>query len=128
MLSIKDLKERAKKLKAELRAVYYAYHHPAVGFFPKLIIALALAYALSPIDLIPDFIPVIGLLDDIVIVPALIMLAIKFIPEEVMRNCRRKAEEEPVALGKNWLAAVFFVAAWIFALYISVKYIAALIA
>jgi len=128
MLSVKDLKERAKNLKAELLAVYYAYRHPEVGFFPKLIIALALAYAASPIDLIPDFIPVIGLLDDIDIVPALILMAIKFIPEEVMRNCREKAEEEPVALVKNWFAAAIFVAVWIAAIYVSVKYIAVLFA
>ena len=66
------LKERAKKLKLELTAVYYAYRDPGINLLPKLIIIITLGYALSPIDLIPDFIPILGYLDDLILLPALI--------------------------------------------------------
>ncbi|HNY13211.1 MAG TPA: YkvA family protein [Candidatus Wallbacteria bacterium] len=122
MLSLQRINEKAKKLKFELQAICYAYYHPRVGILPKLIIIVALGYALSPIDLIPDFIPVIGLLDDIIIVPALIALSLKLIPEEVMRECRQRAEEEPVDFKKNWIAAIIIVIIWILLLYFLMHY------
>jgi uncharacterized membrane protein YkvA (DUF1232 family) len=106
------LRLRARSLKQELTALYYAVRHPSVGRAPKIIAAVALGYALSPLDLIPDFIPILGLLDDFVIVPALITLAIKLIPKNIMVLCRQKAKEEPLTLRKNWTAAVVFVALW----------------
>ena len=78
------LKERAKALKAELLALHYACADPRTSWAPKAIILFALAYALSPIDLIPDFIPVLGVLDDLIIVPGLIALAIRLLPAEVL--------------------------------------------
>lgn len=68
-------------------ALYYATHHPGTPFFSKIIPFLVLAYALSPIDLIPDFIPVVGLLDDLLLLPVLMWLAIKLIPSEVSSPC-----------------------------------------
>lgn len=118
---LSNLKEKARKLKGELQAIYYALLHPEVGVLPKLIIAIALGYALSPIDLIPDFIPVIGLLDDLLIVPFLITLSIRMIPGEIMWECRRKAAKEPVSLRKNWAAAVLFIALWVILLYVIMK-------
>lgn len=118
---LQNLKERSKKLKRELQAVYYAFLHPKVGPLPKLIIGLAMGYALSPIDLIPDFIPVLGLLDDLIIVPSLIALSIKLIPPEIMQECRRKAEREPASLRKNWLAAILFISIWLILIYFIIR-------
>lgn len=80
---------------------------------PKIIIIFTLGYALSPIDLIPDFIPILGYLDDLLIIPVLISLSIKFIPYEIMEESRKKAEEEPLTLKKNWFFAAIFAAIWI---------------
>lgn len=110
---IKKLKEKAKKLKKEITAIYYAYQSPEVGFLPKLIILFTIGYALSPIDLIPDFIPILGYLDDLIIIPALISLALKLIPPEVMTEARKKAEQTPIQLKKNWVFAVIFITIWI---------------
>jgi len=107
------LQIKAKSLKKQLTAVYYAYQDPKVKLLPKIIIAISIGYALSPIDLIPDFIPVIGYLDDLIIIPALISLAIKMIPKEVMDEARRKAEAEPLILKKNWLFATIFILIWV---------------
>ncbi|HOD41486.1 MAG TPA: YkvA family protein [Candidatus Wallbacteria bacterium] len=107
----------AKSIKRDLVVVYYAYRHPLVGVMPKILIFTALAYALSPIDLIPDFIPVIGFLDDILIVPVLIYLSLLFIPEDIMLECRQKAEKEPPVLKNNWIMAVVIIAIWLILIY-----------
>lgn len=85
------LKRRARRLKRRLWAVYLAWKDPATPFLARAIIALTIAYAVSPIDLIPDFIPVLGQLDDLIILPALIVLALRLIPPEVAARCRREA-------------------------------------
>jgi uncharacterized membrane protein YkvA (DUF1232 family) len=124
-MDIKHFKEalaaRAKGLKRQLGAVYYACRDPRVGALPKALIVVCLAYALSPIDLIPDFIPVLGYLDDLVIIPALIGLAIKMIPADVYEEARRRAEAEPLSLRKNWTFAVIFILAWVAVAAIIVK-------
>jgi uncharacterized membrane protein YkvA (DUF1232 family) len=107
------LKRRAAELRAELTALYYASSHPRVGFFPRFWIALALGYALSPIDLIPDFIPILGYLDDLIIVPLFISFAVRAIPKDVMEENRERARREPVKLGKNPVAAVIIVLVWL---------------
>jgi len=112
-LNLAQVKVKVEKIKQELVAIYYAFRHPGVGVLPKIIIALALGYALSPIDLIPDFIPVIGYLDDLIILPALITLALKLIPPAVMEACRDKALHKPLTLRKNWIAGVVFIVIWI---------------
>ena len=108
------LKEYAEKIKVELPAIFLALKHHDTPFLAKLIAALTVAYALSPIDLIPDFIPLIGYLDDLLIIPLLILLSIKLIPEEVMQKCRKESEE----LWKNgkpkkWYYAIPVVVVWI---------------
>lgn len=110
------LRAKASKIKRDLVAVYYAYQNPRLPVLPKIIIMIALGYALSPMDLIPDFIPVLGLLDDALIVPGLISLAIKMIPDDIMSDARKRAEAEPVSLKKNWKAAVVVSAAWVIVL------------
>jgi uncharacterized membrane protein YkvA (DUF1232 family) len=115
-MSVKAMREslrtRAKDLKRQLSAVYYASLDPRVGLPPKIVIGICIAYALSPIDLIPDFIPVLGYLDDLVIIPALIGLAIKLIPREVFQEAKERAEREPVSLKRNWAFAVLLAALW----------------
>jgi uncharacterized membrane protein YkvA (DUF1232 family) len=108
-----SLRARAKDLKRQLSAVYYACRDPRVRLLPKIIVGACIAYALSPIDLIPDFIPALGYLDDLVIVPALIAFAIRLIPKDVFEAARARAEVEPISLRKNWAFAVVFVAMWI---------------
>jgi uncharacterized membrane protein YkvA (DUF1232 family) len=120
-----SLRTRAKDLKRQLSAVYYACLDPRVRTLPKIIIGVCIAYALSPIDLIPDFIPVLGYLDDLVIIPALIGLAIRLIPKEVFNEARDRAEREPISLKKNWAFAVVFVALWIAVVALVVRAIAA---
>jgi uncharacterized membrane protein YkvA (DUF1232 family) len=107
-------KERAKNLKSQLYALYMAYRDPRVPWHAKAFGAMVLAYALSPIDLIPDFIPVLGYLDDIVLIPLGITLAIKMIPEKIMEECRQNAD---AALSggevKTWPAVLLIVSIWL---------------
>ncbi len=84
-------KEKARELKLQTMALYFAYRDPRVPWYAKTWIALIVAYAFSPIDLIPDFIPVLGYLDDLVIVPLGVLLAMKMIPVQVMEESRAKA-------------------------------------
>jgi uncharacterized membrane protein YkvA (DUF1232 family) len=86
------LKERAKKLKTDIPAVFIALKHPKTPWYAKGMAALTVAYALSPIDLVPDFVPVLGYLDDVLILPAMVVLTVKFIPKEVYRECQIQAE------------------------------------
>lgn len=113
MKTLNKMKEYAKNLKKEITTIYYAYQEPEIGILPKIIILFTIAYATSPIDLIPDFIPILGYLDDLIIVPALITLSIKLIPEEVMNRAKEKTSTEPLMLKKNWFFAVLFILIWI---------------
>ena len=118
------LKARAKQLKTDIPAVFIALKHKKTPFLAKILAFIAVAYALSPIDLIPDFIPVIGLLDDIIIVPGLIVLIVKFIPADVFAECREEAaglwaDGKP----KKWYYAVPIVLIWLILIGIIVKII-----
>jgi len=110
---LEKLKIKVKNLKKEITALYYAYQHPKTSVLPKIIILFTLGYALSPIDLIPDFIPILGYLDDLLILPVLITLSIKLIPQEIMEESREKAENQPLQLKKNWIFALVFILIWI---------------
>jgi uncharacterized membrane protein YkvA (DUF1232 family) len=111
---IEAWKHRARQLKVETYAIYLAYRDPRVPWYARLFAAGIVAYAFSPIDLIPDFIPVLGYLDDLVLVPVGVALALRMIPEHVMQECRERAEEA-MAEGKptNWKAAAAIVAMWV---------------
>lgn len=111
------LKRRAKRLKRQIWAIYLALKDPRTPWPARIIIGCTIAYAASPIDLIPDFIPVLGQLDDLVIVPALIALALRFIPPEVSAKCRREAWRhakagERVHTAGGTIAAIVFVLTW----------------
>ena len=86
------LKERAKRLKSDIPAVFLALKDRETPVMAKITAAITVAYALSPIDLIPDFIPVLGYLDDIIILPALVALTIRLIPDDIMEKNRRLSE------------------------------------
>ena len=90
---LEDLKQRARQLKAETFALYLAVRHPDTPWYAKLLVSAIVAYAFSPIDLIPDFIPILGYLDDLVLIPLGIALAIKLVPPPVLAECRARAQE-----------------------------------
>lgn len=107
-------KDWARQLKREVYALYLAQRDPRVPWYARLVMVGVIAYVYSPIDLIPDFIPVIGYLDDMLVVPLGIALVRKMIPPEVMVEYRAQAEammdgRKPV----NWVAAVFVVLIWL---------------
>ena len=90
---LENLKQRARGLKAETFVLYLAARHPRTPWYAKLFVAGIVAYAFSPMDLIPDFVPVLGYLDDLILLPLGIAVAIKMIPASVLAECRAKAQE-----------------------------------
>ena len=114
-----DLKQRAKTLKSDIPAVFIALRKKETPVTAKLFAVLTLVYALSPIDFIPDFIPVLGYLDDIIILPALIALTVRFIPKDVLANCREESNE--LNLKKKWYCALPFVFIWLIIIWIVIK-------
>ena len=108
---IARLKEWARALKRDVLALWLAARDPRVPWYAKLLAGLVAAYALSPIDLIPDFIPVLGLLDDLLIVPAGIWLCIRLIPPAVFAQLRAAAQDRPWPVSRLGLALVLI--AWL---------------
>jgi len=108
----KNWKSEAKKLRDELYIIYLSIGDPRVSKFTKILAALIILYALSPIDLIPDFIPVLGMVDDLIILPAAIALLLKSIPEEVISDCRKKVERKVEIGWKKWLGALLILTVW----------------
>jgi uncharacterized membrane protein YkvA (DUF1232 family) len=111
---MQDWKQQVRKLKKETYVIYLACKDSRVPWYARTLAAIVVAYALSPIDLIPDIIPVIGYLDDLILVPLGIILVIRMIPPTVLEECRQQAE---VAIDrstpKSWIAAVVVVAIWL---------------
>jgi len=93
MTLLASLRQRARELKTDTYALYLVARHPRTPWYAKVLAAGVVAYAFSPIDLIPDFIPVLGYLDDLLIVPAGIALAIKLVPSDVLAECRALAAD-----------------------------------
>ena len=94
MRTIQALKEKTRDIRLQSLALYLACRDPRTPWYAKALAAVVAAYALSPIDLIPDFIPILGYLDDLMIVPLGIALTIKLIPKDVLEDCRRQAREK----------------------------------
>ncbi len=111
---IERWKQRAKQLKRETYALYLACKDPRTPWYARLLAACVVGYAFSPIDLIPDFIPVLGYLDDLILVPLGIAVVLKMIPPPVLAECRDRAQAA-MDEGKptNWAAAVVVVAIWL---------------
>jgi uncharacterized membrane protein YkvA (DUF1232 family) len=116
-LVIERWRQRAGQLQQETYALFLAYRDPRVSWGARIWVACVVAYALSPIDLIPDFIPVLGYLDDLILIPLGIALALRMIPTEVMSDCRARARE---ALSKDQtgsrVAAAVILAIWLLVL------------
>lgn len=107
-----NLKSSAGKLKQEVPAILLAMKDPATPGIVRVLAAVTVCYALSPIDLIPDFIPVLGYLDDLILLPGLIALTVKQIPDDVLVRCRAEYSTKDT-ISKNYLCALPIAAVWI---------------
>lgn len=123
MTFLARLKRRARQLKAETYALYLAARDPRTPWYAKLLVAAVVAYAVSPIDLIPDFVPVLGYLDDLILVPLGIALAVRLIPPTLMdeyrglavrREARPGSRAAPIIIVALWLVAFAVLAIWTF--------------
>lgn len=117
---LETVKAWAAHFRAQLLTLWFCRSHPRTPLAAKILAALVVAYAFSPIDLIPDFIPVLGYLDDLLIVPVGIYLALRLIPEDVVAQSRESAQAwlaQRQARPRNYLAAALIVAAWLGCLY-----------
>lgn len=106
-------KNWVKRLKRDLNALRIAWIDNLVPWYVKILIIITVGYALSPIDLIPDFIPVLGLLDDLLIVPLLISLTIKIIPKGTMEHCRQLAATRELPQKKSWITGGIIICIWL---------------
>ncbi len=122
-MDIISCKTQAKRLRNELCALYFAARDPRTPWYTKVFAAFIIGYALSPIDLIPDFIPVLGYLDDLIIVPAGIALLIKIIPNGVLQECREKAHSQPISIKRNWVAGTIIILVWLLLIYIAFSFL-----
>lgn len=117
-----NLKERAQRLKQDIPAVFIAMGKKETPVMAKILAGLTITYALSPIDLIPDFIPVLGYLDDMILLPSLAALTIRLIPPEVREECRKEAEGLWTnGRPKRWLFALPVVLVWTLIVYWIIK-------
>ena len=110
---IEKIKFKAKQLKKQIVMVYLAYMHKGVKWYKKAFLLLILIYAVSPIDIIPDFIPILGMLDDIILIPLGIIIAIKMIPPNVWEECKMNAANGASIDSKyKKLGAIFIILIW----------------
>jgi len=107
---LETIKSKAKQLKKQIIIVYLAYMHKDVEWYKKAFLLLILVYALSPIDLIPDFIPILGMLDDVILIPLGIIIAMKLIPKSIWEECRERAEKGVSIDGKYKKIGVVMIA------------------
>lgn len=111
-VALSDWKKRARELKREVYALYFACRDARMPWYAKTLAVIVVAYAFSPIDLIPDFIPVLGYLDELILIPLGVMAVRSMVPPLVLEECRAKAaqlEDKPT----NWIAAGVIVSIWI---------------
>lgn len=121
------LKSWANLLKSDTVMLWFAYRHPQTPLAAKILAVLVVAYAFSPIDLIPDFIPIIGLLDDALLLPIGVWLAVKMVPAPVIAECRQQAQawlDARKPKPQNYFAAAVFVALWIAAAWLLWRWLA----
>lgn len=116
------LKERAKRIKTDIPAVFIALKKKETPLLPKIVAGITVGYALSPIDIIPDFIPILGYLDDLIILPALIALTIRLLPEDILKQSRLEAEGLwSSGKPKRWAYAIPIVLIWIVIIFLIVR-------
>lgn len=117
-----DIKERAKKLKNDIPAVFLALNRKETPLPAKILAGITICYALSPIDLIPDFIPVLGYLDDVIILPILIALTVKMIPPDVFSSCREQSQNMWAhGKPKRWYYSIPIVLIWLLIIFLIVR-------
>ena len=119
---MKKLKIWAKKLKRQLVMLHLAYKDRRTPWYAKVLIFVIIAYALSPIDLIPDFIPIIGYLDDLILLPIGIYFAVRLIPEDVKAECLIKAKDYKWDKKNNWVIGGVIIFFWFVAIYFIIAY------
>jgi uncharacterized membrane protein YkvA (DUF1232 family) len=115
MQMIKTIRQWAKAIKRDAVMLWFARKHPDTPLLAKILCVATLLYALSPIDLIPDFIPVLGFVDDAILLPGLIWLAIRMLPPQVITSCRIQADDwmrRGAAKPKSYAGAILIVALW----------------
>lgn len=118
------LKERAGRLKTDIPAVFLALKDKDTPPLAKIFAFITIAYALSPVDLVPDFIPVLGYLDDLIILPALIALTVKMIPVDIFLRCRAQSEDMwKDGKPKKWCCALPIVLVWLMIIAVIIKII-----
>lgn len=120
MSVLEKIKVWAKRIKRDAVMLWFARKHPDTPFLAKALCIFTVAYALSPIDLIPDFIPVLGYVDDALLLPALIWLAVRLLPAHVIQESRGQAEEwmaKENTKPTSYIGAVVIVAVWLAVLY-----------
>jgi uncharacterized membrane protein YkvA (DUF1232 family) len=113
-----NLKAWARKIKRDGLTLWFAGQHPGTPWYAKALGMFVVAYALSPIDLIPDFIPVLGYVDDVLLLPALIWLVIRLLPQDVLATCRAQADEWMKTRGakpRSRIGAALVVVVWMVA-------------
>lgn len=113
---LKKILDKANSLKREIVSLWFAYKDKRTPWYAKLWVAGVVGYAFSPIDLIPDFIPILGYVDDAIILPIGIFIAIRLIPKHILAESRVKAQswfDENAGKPKNWVAAILILLLWI---------------
>ena len=117
-----DLKARAKQLKADIPALFLALKDKDTPIFAKVLAFITVAYAFSSIDLIPDFVPILGYLDDVLLLPLLVALTIKFIPKEIFEEKRKEAINLwKDGVPKKWYYALPIIFIWLLIIFLIVK-------
>lgn len=114
-------RERVKQLETEVYVLYLALKDRRTPWYAKALAVVVVAYALSPVDLIPDFIPVLGYIDDLILIPAGIYLTFKMIPEEILEKCRQQVKTEPISSRAKWVVAAIVILIWLLVIYLIVK-------
>jgi uncharacterized membrane protein YkvA (DUF1232 family) len=124
--ALQRVSEWARAVKRDVLVVYLVSRDSRVPWLVKVLAAAVAAYALSPIDLIPDFIPVLGYLDDLVIVPLGILAVVKLVPAEVLAELRKEAARRLAARPRSWAGAAVIVLLWLVLLALLVRWVASL--
>jgi len=112
-MAFEGLKARAAALEAELYALAVAVRDPRTPTLVKVLVVLLVAYAVSPIDLVPDFVPVLGYLDDLVVLPVGVAVALRLIPADVVADCRARAADELNHTKARWVVAGIVLCLWL---------------
>lgn len=125
MALLQTVRAWATRIKQDTLTLWFAYRHPETPWHVRLLCLLVVAYALSPIDLIPDFIPVLGYLDDMLLLPVLIHLSVKLLPEQVISESRQQAadwQEQRQRKPRSYLGAGLILGVWTLLIYLGVQW------